>query len=68
MLVREGYGRRSTHGLRRNKVNEAFKKAGINGLIISVIITTRSGNFIPIINNPFNIQFLMEKKEIWDCL
>ncbi|EDO03782.1 predicted protein [Sclerotinia sclerotiorum 1980 UF-70] len=50
----------------RNKVNEAFKKAGINGPIISAITTTRSGNFILTTNSPFNAQFLMEKKEIWD--
>ncbi|EDN95916.1 hypothetical protein SS1G_12121 [Sclerotinia sclerotiorum 1980 UF-70] len=50
----------------RNKVNEAFKKAGINRPVISAITTTRSGNFILTTNSPFNAQFLMEKKEIWD--
>ncbi|KAJ8069558.1 hypothetical protein OCU04_003208 [Sclerotinia nivalis] len=50
----------------RNKINEAFKKAGINGPVISTITTIRSNNIILTINSPFNTQFLIEKKKIWN--
>lgn len=52
----------------RNRINQAFKQAGITGPVVASVIKTLNQNTIIITTEAFSAQFLLEKKSIWNHL
>jgi hypothetical protein len=52
----------------RNKVNEAFAKAGIEGPVIQAVTTSRRNNLILTTTTKYSGDFLLQNKNVWQQL
>ncbi|PZD26226.1 hypothetical protein A1F97_10925 [Pyrenophora tritici-repentis] len=52
----------------RNKVNEAFAKAGIEGPVIQAVTTSRKNNLILTTTAKYSGDFLLQNKNVWQEL
>lgn len=66
MLLTLAEGQLASLLLVRNKINQAFQKAGIKGLVVKEIWTTKKNNLILTTTEGYSGDFLLQQINVWE--